>query len=67
MVLEATFIVKFNTRPHRKDENLIQALIFSDRVAIIDVSLDRSALYFCNEVLDDVSGRHFYSKIEQPA
>ena len=37
------------------------------QIAIIDVSLDRSTQYLCNGVLDDSSGRHFYSEIQHPA
>ena len=37
------------------------------QIAIIGVSLDRSALMFCNVVLGAGSGRHFYSEIQDPA
>ena len=37
------------------------------QISIIDASFDRSTHYFCNEVLDDGSGDHFYSEIQHPA
>ena len=46
MDLEATFIVKFNTGPHRKDENFTPALIFSDRVAILPLLMSQIGLLF---------------------
>ena len=37
------------------------------QIAIIDASLNRSTLHFCNEALDDDSGRHFCREIQHPA
>ena len=69
MVPEAIFIVKFNIRFKNLSKFYLSPLILWQgcQIAIVDVLLDRSTHYFCNEVLDDGSGRHFYSKIQYPA
>ena len=69
VVPDAIFIVKFNTglkyvwKFHLSSHNLWQ----SCQIVDIDVSLDRSIEYFCNEVLDDDPGKHFHSEIQHPA
>ena len=68
MVQEVISVGKF-TRPKKVWKFRLSAhnLWQGCQIAIIDVSLDRSTHYFGNEVLDDGSGRQFYSENQHPA
>ena len=66
MVPDGIFIVKFNTRPLKKENFFFSApkLRQGCQIVYIDVSFDRPIQYLCNEVIFDGSGRHFHGEIQ---
>ena len=69
MVPEGIFIVKFKTRPLKKDFFFLSALKLRQgcQIVDIDVSLDWFTQNLRNKVQFDSSGHHLYSEIQHQA
>ena len=65
MVVDAIFIVKFNTRLQKKSKFYLSPLII--QIVNIDVSFVGSIAYLRSEVLIVGLGSHFQSEIQYPA